>query len=384
MPTNSILRENFARVALYREFKWYDLFYSSLVLPFNMEAQVKSNWCWAATAKSVSHFYAFNSPWTQCKVASDELSLTCCDSPTPSGCNIPWYLSNALDRTQNYVSFQQGTISWQEIKDQLDRGLVVGTRIGWNGGGGHFMVIYGVSRIGLKQYLHIDDPIYGKNTMTYTEFATNYQGSGTWTHTYFTKKKTYIMWLRDLVFNSKLLNPIPEVRPLARLQGNNPSLISSLGEPEYASAHNNYIVGLNEINSDFRIPERPMSMRIMEFEDNNPVALYEVGLNEESPNLIQMNTNKDYFSNLENALNMLKREGRNEEPAELRNIRIPALNLEAVWLHYENAQQDKFIILSNFANMNGVRNKVMSEGEFREYLIKQKEMMGEMNEMMGA
>jgi len=26
----------------------------------------------------------------------------------------------------------------------------------------------------------------------------------------------------------------------------------------------------------------------------------------------------------------------------------------------------------------------MSEGEFREYLVKQKEMMGEMNEMMGS
>ena len=163
MPQTTILRDNLSRVALNFDFRYYNWFYQNVVLPFNMEAQTQSNWCWAATAKSVSHFYSGLSPWTQCKIAGKELTQTCCTSPVPSACNIPWYLNKALDRTFNYVSMQSGTISWSEIKSQLDQGLVVGTRIGWNGGGGHFMVIYGVSRVFHNEYLYIDDPIYGNS-----------------------------------------------------------------------------------------------------------------------------------------------------------------------------------------------------------------------------
>ncbi len=384
MPTTSLLRDNIARFPMIREFHFFDKFYSSTVLPFTMELQVNSNWCWAATSKSVSYFYCTSSPWTQCKIASDELGLSCCNSPLPGGCNVPWYLDRALTRTNNFVQIQSGTIDWQEIKDQLDRGLVIGARVGWNGGGGHFMVIYGVSRIAFREYVHIDDPIYGKNTMTYTEFATNYQGAGTWTHTYFTKKYHYHMWLRDLVFNPKLLSPIPEVRPLARMHDGFPSILSNLKEPEYASAHNNYIMGLNEIHGELRLPERPMSLRVLEFEEDEPVAMYEVALNEEQPGLIQLNSNKNYFKNFESALEALKRSGREQDQAELRSIRIPALNLEAAWLHYDDVQNDRFVMLNNFPNLNGVKNKAMTESEFREYLMKQKERMGEMNELMGA
>ena len=129
---------------LERKFSFWDWFYTYLVLPFNMQAQTQSNWCWAATSVSVSKFYSFLSPWTQCKVASSELGQTCCTSPVPGPCNVPWYLDKALTRTNNFVSIQSGTITWQKVKEELEKGLIVGTRIGWNGGGGHFMGIHGV------------------------------------------------------------------------------------------------------------------------------------------------------------------------------------------------------------------------------------------------
>ena len=55
MPPTNILRDNLARVALNFDFRYYNWFYQNVVLPFTMEAQTQSNWCWAATAKSVSH-----------------------------------------------------------------------------------------------------------------------------------------------------------------------------------------------------------------------------------------------------------------------------------------------------------------------------------------
>lgn len=380
-PSTSVLHGNITHIPLYREFRYLDLFYTNLVLPFTMEAQTQTNWCWAATSKSVSHFYTTLSPWTQCKIAGNELDKTCCTSPVPSACNVPWYLDKALSRTQNFVSIQAGTISWSEIKDQLDNGLLVGARIGWNGGGGHFMVIHGVSRIGATQYVHIDDPIYAKNTMTYDTFATNYLGSGTWTHTYFTKRHFYFMWLKDLQFNPRLLRPIPEVRPLARLANNSLNLTEPLGEPDLSTAHYTYMVGLNEINSDFRLPERPASLRVLEFEDSSPIAIYEVGLNEEEPELINLNAGKPYFKNFEAALNRLKRNSISDTSAELRHVRVPGLNIEAAWLHYEDESQDKFILITNFEDQ---KNKVYQLHDFRELLMTQKAAMGEMNELMGS
>ena len=381
MPPTNILRDNLSRVAQNFEFKYYDWFYQNVVLPFNMEAQTQSNWCWAATAKSVSHFYSGLSPWTQCKIASKELTQTCCTSPVPSACNIPWYLNKALDRTLNYVSMQNGTISWGDIKNQIDKGLVVGTRIGWNGGGGHFMVIYGVSRVLLNEYLYIDDPIYGKSVLSYNEFATNYQGSGSWTHTYFTKKHFYFMWLKDLQFNPRLLSPIPEVRPLARFNNPKFNVSQEIPDPEYSTAHHTYVMGLNEITSESRLPEKPVSLRVMEFEDAAPIAMYEVGLNEEQPQFMQLQTNKEYFASFENALNRLKRLGNDDYPGELRALRIPALNIEAAWVHYDDAKQDKFVLVRQFGEEG---TKVFDQGEFIQYLNKQKAQMGEMDELMGA
>ena len=161
-----------------------------MILPFNIEHQTQSNWCWAATSKSISKFYASLSSWTQCKVASSELSLTCCTSPVPGACNIPWYLDRALTRTNNFVSYAV-PISWQRVLQELQKGLVVGARVGWNGGGGHFMVIHGATTNGVVEYLHIDDPIYGKSVLPYNQFLSNYQASGKWTHTYFTKNYSY-------------------------------------------------------------------------------------------------------------------------------------------------------------------------------------------------
>ena len=45
------------------------------------------------------------STWTQCRVANGELGHSdCCNSPLPLACNVPWYLDQALTRTNNFVS----------------------------------------------------------------------------------------------------------------------------------------------------------------------------------------------------------------------------------------------------------------------------------------
>ena len=168
-----------------------------------MQAQTQSNWCWAATARSASHYYWFLSRWSQCNIACAELSLTtCCDAPVPDACNVSWWLAKALQRTQNFVSVT-GPVDFAAVKAEIDAGRPVGARIGWSGGGGHFCVIYGYTA-GLfgDNYFDIDDPIYGKSHLTVSDFSNNYQSTGTWTDTDFTKSTSTLclsfrcLWIR--------------------------------------------------------------------------------------------------------------------------------------------------------------------------------------------
>ena len=368
------------------KFKWWDWFYTYLVLPFNMQPQTQSNWCWAATSTSVSKFYSFFSPWTQCKVAGAELSQTCCASPVPSPCNVPWYLDRALTRTQNFVSYQGGTITWQRVKQELENGLVVGTRIGWSGGGGHFMTIHGVSRIGLTEYLHIDDPIYGKSVLTYNQFATNYQGSGTWTHTYFTKKHFYFMWFKDLVFERALLKPIPELKPLRRVYDKPMEAREPVQEGSYNIPHHAYLIGLDEVKRGFRMPSQPRSLRVVEMQEENPVALYEVGLNPEQPELIQMQVSEAYFNQINEGLGRLKGYAEKaKQPGELRFVKVPALNLEAWWMHYDGDAKDVFVPVKRFENETSVDwNKVYDEQSFTQLVQELSRKVNADDDQLGA
>lgn len=155
-------------------------------LPFSMQQQQQTEWCWAATSSSVSVYYdPSNSPWTQCKVVNAEQSQnTCCQNGGSSPCNQPWYLDKSLTRTRNYDHYTTGNLSINDLDTELAKGRPVGTRIGWSGGGGHFMVLAGASVS--EKRVHVHDPIYGDQDYDYDAYCNSYQGSGTWTHTYYT------------------------------------------------------------------------------------------------------------------------------------------------------------------------------------------------------
>jgi Papain-like cysteine protease AvrRpt2 len=367
------------------DFSILNWFYDVLVLPFNMEAQTQTNWCWAATSKSVSVFYSRFSPWTQCKIASSELNQTCCQTTVPSACNVSWYLDKALTRTNNFVSIQSGTVSWSTIKNQLELGLVVGARIGWNGGGGHFMVIRGVTKIGSIEYLHIDDPIYGKSTLTYSQFANNYQSSGSWTHTYFTKKYFYFMWFKELIYSPALLKPIPPVKPLLTIDDEKLSRLASL-QNEFNLPHHTFILELDKIKTNFKLPEEPRTLRVFDLNENEPIALYELALDEKNPELIQMNSNPAYFKQLDEGLGRLKNYAeKSRSLGELRFIRIPALNIEAFWLHYDNNSNDVITpikILENDTRFDG--NKSYNVNEFKKVLLEIAKKVDTKDDLLGA
>jgi hypothetical protein len=158
-----------------------------VLLNFDMQPQGASNWCWAAVSASVSHFYDSLSTWTQCKIASQEMNrVDCCNEEVPSPCNQPWYLDRALQRTSNFNSMENNPVTFNVVANEITNSRVLGTRVGWNNGGGHFLTVYGISVSNGINYYYVDDPIYGKSFYSEWGFINQYQGNGRWTHSYFT------------------------------------------------------------------------------------------------------------------------------------------------------------------------------------------------------
>jgi hypothetical protein len=59
-------------------------------------------------------------------------------------------------------------------------------RIGWSTGGGHFLVVSGYATSAAGDVVTIEAPLFGQSTLDLATFQSAYQGSGTWTHSYWT------------------------------------------------------------------------------------------------------------------------------------------------------------------------------------------------------
>jgi hypothetical protein len=182
---------------VFRLIRFRKLLGSARCSGLTVEAQQQTQWCWAAVANSVSHFYDAASTWTQCTIVNAELGqTTCCTNGSSSSCNKPWYLDKALTRVGCFLSIASGTLSFATIKTLINSGRPPCARQGWSGGGGHFMAIV-CSFEGLlglivgggstAKRLRISDPWYGDSVIDYDVFVSGYQGSGTWTHSYRTQ-----------------------------------------------------------------------------------------------------------------------------------------------------------------------------------------------------
>jgi Papain-like cysteine protease AvrRpt2 len=160
-------------------------------LTFTIQPQQQTNWCWAAVSTSVSHFFTAASKWTQCLIANATLPRQdCCGAGAGNinGCNKPWYLDRALTTAGNLRNVEIRPLNFSEVQAEIQASKPVGSRVGWHGGGGHFMAIVGwlVADSG-EQYLDIADPIFLNSQIPFNAYAGAYQSGGDWTHSYLTQ-----------------------------------------------------------------------------------------------------------------------------------------------------------------------------------------------------
>src|SRR5580658_3141266 len=108
-----------------------------VTLPFEVQTQLESEWCWAAVSTSVALYYTPTSTVTQCAVVNQQLGRSdCCSNPSSSNCNQPGYLDQALQFVGNFAS-GTGPVRFDGVVLLLDCRTPPCIRIGWSGGGGH-------------------------------------------------------------------------------------------------------------------------------------------------------------------------------------------------------------------------------------------------------
>jgi hypothetical protein len=160
-------------------------------LDFTMQRQEQTQWCWAATSVSVAAHYDPRGRWSQCGMVNAEKGLDiCCREGASTACNEPNVLDSPLTRADVLDHKEPAPASFDAIRREIDAGRPLAWRIRWDGGGGHFAVIEGYQRAG-EPWVAIEDPHWGATDVPVSMLTGGtYQGTGRWTHTYFTRAPT--------------------------------------------------------------------------------------------------------------------------------------------------------------------------------------------------
>ena len=156
-------------------------------MPFPIEQQQETYWCWNAVSVSLNNYFTPTPPLTQDAFAVTALKVALADA------DQPYYLSLALtDLKLLNGAPLAGFMTFSEIQAQLEANLPVCVKIAWNEGGFHYLVItgYQMSPAGDPQ-VFISDPILLDGNVTiwdYDAFVFAYSPSytvaeGTWVDT---------------------------------------------------------------------------------------------------------------------------------------------------------------------------------------------------------
>ena len=151
-------------------------------MPFQIQTQKQDQWCWAAVSASIHQYFSGEAAFSQCEIAHRVLNTACCDNPTT--CNTPAFLEDALDKIGKRGDVLPGSLPFGKIMEQIDRGMPIGVRIGWFGGGGHFVVIRGYRNPAGAELLSIADPWFVDSIQYLDIFKSRYLGRGEWTDTF--------------------------------------------------------------------------------------------------------------------------------------------------------------------------------------------------------
>ncbi|MEU0937678.1 MULTISPECIES: papain-like cysteine protease family protein [unclassified Embleya] len=110
-------------------------------LNITMQAQQKSNWCWAGSGNTIATWYGRNYSQNQfCNAAFGRSQSTECPNSQATLGNVQSGLRWAGINSGSYVT---GWLQYSTVQTEINADRPIETRIQWSSGGGHMHVIYG-------------------------------------------------------------------------------------------------------------------------------------------------------------------------------------------------------------------------------------------------
>lgn len=119
--TDIVLIEDGGPIVQHPELRW-------VRLPFVMQAQQQTNWCWCAVTVTVANYFGDN--LNQCAFANTRLSLTsCCTMGGSASCNVVSDVVTPLNMTGHLASWNASAPAFTDLRPEIDAGRPVTLRI---------------------------------------------------------------------------------------------------------------------------------------------------------------------------------------------------------------------------------------------------------------
>ena len=181
-----------------------------------------------------------------------------------------------------------------------------------------------------------------------------------------------------------ILQLIWEQRPLLKLKQDLTFTGDMRDIDERASlglAHRIYSLGLDSLLEGTQAPQL-VGLRVYEMSDNAPQAFFDVS-EDEKPRLLQMSASKNHLEPFGRALAKALTTVKETDPeCELRLFRVPALNFEALWIHYEDGTKDFVIPLHGVGSLSTI--EVVSLEKTLDALREAARPLSQMDDTIGA
>ncbi|MFE9630238.1 papain-like cysteine protease family protein [Streptomyces sp. NPDC006463] len=148
-------------------------------LNITMQAQEKTNWCWAAGGNTIATWFGRNYSQNQfCNAAFNRQQGYDCPNNQATLGNVQTGLRWAGISSGSYVT---GWLQYSTVQTEINNNRPVETRIQWSGGGGHMHVIYGYDTA--NSWVYWGDPWPSSDRYNWASHAW-YVDNGTfsWTH----------------------------------------------------------------------------------------------------------------------------------------------------------------------------------------------------------
>ena len=247
-------------------------------------------------------------------------------------------------------------------------------------------MIYGYSLVFGLEYFDIDDPIYGKSHLTVADFSGNYQGSGSWTHTYFTKCY-FKMPIKYLIPDEAILQRIREARPLLSLKQDRAAaseqhILDQQAHATLGMAQRVYSLGLDALLAEAAPALQPVGLRVYEMTGDTAQAFFDVS-EEVQPRVLQLSASAFHLAPFTRGLAVaLKLAEQRNEDSELRLFRVPALNFEALWINSANDSEDLLVPLHTVGKLTPYQPVPLDQAF--EALREAARLLAQMDDSMGA